>query len=356
MERPIVSLHMTTTPQLIAPQRMLGRATAEHPVRDGVSKAVYGLVFPETREMLDRIWAARPHALFEDSYTEAQDGANEVFLDSWKSWSSEVLSLPDLPHGYPTAGSSEAIRESIWDLGRAAAAAGREAVMHTFAGEYEGYGAYARAAGVAVVRHDRDRWRENAAGLATGPGSSAHHRWYISQPSAIDGNLWPGFDDFLRAMDERRVEVAVDLAYVGAVGPEYRIALDLPCVHTVFFSLSKVFGLFYHRVGGLLTRAPMLGLEGQRWFKNMLSLYTGTAMMDAHAVRALPQRYAASRERVCHELSNRHGIRLAPSDVLILASAPLDAPGAEDWQRLDRGAGSLRFCLTPALDAMLRDR
>ena len=333
---------------------MLRPASTEHPVRDGVSKAVYGLVFPETRAMLDRIWAARPHVLFENPYSEAQDGANEVFLDSWRFWSSDVLALPSFAHGYPTAGSSEAIRESIWDLGRAAAASGRGAVMHTFAGEYEGYGAYARAAGVAVVQHDRDRWRESVDGQAIGLRSDAHHRWYISQPSAIDGNLWGGFDDFMRIMDDRRIEVAVDLAYVGAVARPYRVDLNLRCVHTVFFSLSKVFGLFYHRVGGLLTRAPMLGLEGQRWFKNMLSLYTGTAMMDAHAVRSLPQAYAASQERICNDLSSRHGIRIVPSDVLILASAPLDGSGTEGWKHLDRGAGSLRFCLTPALDTMLR--
>ena len=335
---------------------MLRHDRAEHPVRDGVSKAVYGLVFPETREMLDRIWAGRPHALFEESYTEMQDGANEVFLDAWKSWSSEAVTLPDLPHGYPTAGSSEAIRESIRDLGRAAGAAGRAAVMHTFIGEYEGYGAYAHAAGVSVLRHDRGRWRESMDDQATAPGSNAHQRWYVSQPSAIDGNLWGGFDDFLRAMDERRIEVAVDLAYVGAVGRAYRIALDLRCVHTVFFSLSKVFGLFYHRVGGVFSRAPMLGLEGQRWFKNMLSLYTGTAMMDAHAVRALPTRYAAAQQKVCNDLTIRHGIALVPSDVLLLASAPIDPPRTDVWMHLDRGAGSLRFCLTPALDRMLRGR
>ncbi len=335
---------------------MLHQDPAELPVRDGISKAVYGLVFPETRAMLDRIWTARPHALFEDAYTDIQDGANDAFLETWKSWAADVLVLPDLHHGYPTAGSSEAIRESIWELGRSALAQGSDAVMHTFVGEYEGYGAYAHAAGVRHVRHDRDRWTESFDDSASASRNGARHRWYVSQPSAINGNLWPGFDAFLETMDGRGIEVAVDLAYVGAVGTPYRIDLDHACVHTVFFSLSKVFGLFYHRVGGLLTRSPMLGLEGQRWFKNMLSLYTGTAMMEAHGVRELPARYDGARQQVCAELAARHAIRLVPSDVLILASAPVDLPRTDAWMHLDRGAGSLRFCLTPALDALLRDR
>ena len=335
---------------------MLRHDPTEHSVRDGISTAVYGLVFPETRAMLDRIWAARPHELFEDAYTDVQDGANDAFLETWKSWAAHALVLPDLQHGYPTAGSSEAIRESIWELGRTAVAQGSEAVMHTFVGEYEGYGAYAHAAGVRHVRHDRERWTESIEDAASAFRKGARHRWYVSQPSAIDGNLWPGFDAFIQAMDARRIEVAVDLAYVGAVGGSYRIDLDHACVHTVFFSLSKVFGLFYHRVGGLLTRSPMLGLEGQRWFKNMLSLYTGTALMEAHGVRELPGRYDGARQKVCEALAVRHAIRLAPSDVLILASAPMDPPRTDAWMHLDRGAGSLRFCLTPALDRMLRDR
>jgi histidinol-phosphate/aromatic aminotransferase/cobyric acid decarboxylase-like protein len=335
---------------------MLDRPVVEHPVRAGISKAVYGLVFPETRETLDRIWASRPHTLFEEAYTDVQDAANDVFFRSWRSWSSEVLRLPELPHVYPTAGSSEAIRESIWDLGRIAATDGKDAVMHVFAGEYEGYAAYARAAGIALIKHDRERWRESIDDPITGFRAGALHRWYVSQPSAIDGNLWPDFDDFLRTMSDRAVDVAVDLAYVGAVARRYEISLDQPCVHTVFFSLSKVFGLFYHRVGGVLTRNAMLGLDGQRWFKNMLSLYTGTTMMDAYGVRELPERYASSQTAVCDDLRRRHGVEVAPSDVLILGSAPIDPPRTDAWQYLERSARSLRFCLTPALDALLRGR
>jgi hypothetical protein len=71
--------------------------------------------------------------------------------------------------------------------------------------EYEGYAAYARAAGITVVTHDRASWSDvehDPAGV---------HRWYVSQPSAIDGNVWTDFSRFVETMEAREVEVAVDL-------------------------------------------------------------------------------------------------------------------------------------------------
>jgi hypothetical protein len=127
------------------------------------------------------------------------------------------------------------------------------------------------------------------------------------------------------------------------------VDVSAPNVSYVFFSLSKVFGVFYHRVGGVLSRAPMLGLEGNKWFKNVFSLYLGTSLIrQTPNPTALPAKYRPVQLEACRLLSERHGIPLVPSDVMLLASS---APGAYP-AAFRRGAG-YRWCLTPTMDRLL---
>ena len=305
---------------------------------------MFGLVLPETRAMVRRLWAEQPQVLYECAYDESQDAAHLAFLDAWREWVSPVVTgLPQFGHQYVTNGSSEAIRESVWQLAQTRPSMTGGAQMHVFVGEYEGYAAYARATGITVVSHDRAGWRD----MAFAPNTI--HRWYISQPSAIDGNVWNDFPEFLRAMEEHGVEVSVDLAYVGAVGDQPIIDLSLPNVPYVFFSLSKVFGVFYHRVGGVLSRSPMLGLEGNKWFKNMFSLYLGTSLIrETPDPTTLPVKYRGTQAEACRVLRERHGIPLSPSDVVLLASSP---PGA--FPDAFRRGTTYRWCLTPTMDRLL---
>ncbi|HUQ81157.1 MAG TPA: hypothetical protein VM076_08470 [Gemmatimonadaceae bacterium] len=295
--------------------------------------------------MTRRLWAEQPDILFEAAYEDSQDAAHVAFIDAWRAWvAPEVHGLSDFKYQYVTNGSSEAIRESIWSLAKAGDARVNGSQLHVFAGEYEGYAAYARAAGVTVLAHDRARWRE----IELAPNTA--HCWYVSQPSAIDGNVWTDLAEFLPAMAARGGDVAVDLAYVGATDTRPTIDLALPNVPYVFFSLSKVFGLFYHRVGGVLSRAPMLGLEGNKWFKNMFSLYLGTSLLrESPTPATLPAKYRPVQAEACRILTERHGIPLVASDVILLASSP---PGIYP-SAFRRGPG-FRWCLTPTMDRLLR--
>ena len=329
---------------MIRPSDILGPPSP--PVLAGLSSAVYGLVLPETRVVVQRLWQEQPHVLFEHAYEDTQDATHLAFLRAWRQWVSPfVTGLENFEFQYVTNGSSEAIRESVWSLASAARGAGTRPQLHVFAGEYEGYAAYARAAGVEVVVHDRESWRD--ARFASG----TRHRWYLSQPSAIDGNVWPDFAEFVRALQIHGVEVAVDLAYVGAVPTLAPMDLARPNVPHVFFSLSKVFGVFYHRVGGILSRSPMLGLEGNKWFKNTFSLYLGASLIaETPTPTTLPVKYQPVQREACRLMADQHDIPLEPSDVILLASAPPAAyPNA-----FRRGPG-YRFCLTPTMDRLLRD-
>jgi histidinol-phosphate/aromatic aminotransferase/cobyric acid decarboxylase-like protein len=323
---------------------MLGDSAV--PAVEGISQAVYGLVLPETRAMVRRLWSEQPDLLYESPYDDRQDSAHIVFLDAWHRWVSQVVTgLPELPFRYVTNGSSEAIRESVWSLAHVAEFSGRAAHLHVFAGEYEGYAAYARAAGVTVIAHERTTWADGNA-----YAKDVIHRWYVSQPSAIDGNVWREFPEFLHEMARRGIEVAVDLAYVGAVADQATIDLTSPNIPYVFFSLSKVFGVFYHRIGGVLSRQPMLGLEGNKWFKNIFSLYLGTSLIrDTASPTTLPAKYRPVQAEACRILREQHGIPLAPSDVMLLASSPAGPYPAA----FRRGTG-YRWCLTPTIDRLLR--
>lgn len=327
---------------MIPPSDILGPVT--RPLLEGLTSAVYGLVLPETRAMLQRLWSEQPHVLFERAYEDTQDAAHLAFLRAWRHWVAPcVTGLDAHEFQYVTNGSSEGIRESVWHLAKTAHDAGTTPQLHVFAGEYEGYGAYARAAGVEVVVHDRAAWRDIEFAVGT------RHRWYVSQPSAVDGNVWPDFAEFLRTLDTRGVEAAVDLAYVGAVPNLTPMDLALPNVSHVFFSLSKVFGVFYHRVGGVLSRSAMLGLEGNKWFKNTFSLYLGTSLMEETPTpTTLPSRYRSVQTDACRIVAERHGIPLEASDVILLASA---APGP--YPDAFRRGPRYRFCLTPAMDRLL---
>ena len=316
------------------------------PILRGLTTAVYGLVLPETRAMVRRLWEEQPQSLYECSYDDVQDAAHGRFFDAWRGWVAPLVGgLKEFPAQYVTNGSSEAIRESIWNLAASAEAASLTPKLHVFAGEYEGYAAYARAAGITVVIHDGRRWDEPR---LYAPG--ALHRWYVSQPSAIDGNSWMEFPQFIAAMAERGIGVAVDLAYVGAASVQPMLDLSATNITHVFFSLSKIFGVFYHRVGGVLSRAPLLGLEGNKWFKNMFSLYLGAALIESTPTPlTLPTKYRPVQHEACRLLVEEHAIPFTASEVILLASTPLG-----NYPAAFRRGNGFRWCITPTMDRLLR--
>lgn len=297
----------------------------------GVSTTVYSLVYPETRAVLGELWDSHPHAMYEAPWTARQDAMHEDFFATWAAWSGLPGIAGRLPHAYPTGGSSEAIRDAICLM--AADPSRPRLVM--LDGDYEGYPALAAAYGVDVVRLRRDHWRTDLAAVR-GPVEA-----FLSQPSSIDGNLWPELDAFLRAFPG---PVNLDLCYLGCTTRPFGVDLDHDNLRRVFFSLSKVFGVYYHRVGGVWSADEMPGLWGNRWFKNLFSLKLGTELMQRFDKDALPARYAADQATVAAAYPHA---ALQPSDVVLLATA------ADGEAHFTRSSGIARYCLTPGMDARL---
>jgi len=333
----------------------------------GASKTVYALVTPETEATKNAVLgndmnapdAARRRYLeqFRDAWTGKQFASHEIFIEHWMSWAAPVIAIgaADFRWRYPTAGGSEALFHIIAAYGNRARVERFNPEVHVFAGEYEGYKAYAEACGIAVIEHPRADWQD------VGRGLPATALFCLSQPSAIDGNVWQEANNFLALLGaERAPRVLLDVTYVGAIAgpPAARIAADCPSVHALAFSLSKPFGVYYDRIGGVLCRSAMPSLFGNQWFKNLTSLQLGQALIDRHDVFDLPRRYKQVQQAAAERVGRRLGLTLSPCDVSVLAQA--DQKMAADRALanfLSRPAGdpnaALRLCLTPAMAEMI---
>ncbi len=357
----------------------------------GVSKTIYSITMPETEAAVDRVidggeqqdivlsalqdafstagnTASTPEQLAElitsklydaretfrsnyrEAWTQKQDAMHEEFFATWKNWTSPIIEAnwDDFPYMYPTAGASEALREAIYSYGHASRIAGETPVIHTFIGEYEGFGAYADAAGIKVVAHSRENWREAIKNI--GP----NEQFYISQPSAIDGCVWDEFDDFAEELNTQQpsAKLMLDVTYVGCVGKDFTVNTNHDNIPAVIFSLSKPCGAYYHRVGGMLSKEAYPGLFGNKWFKNLLALNLGTEMMKTYGVQELPRKYAPIQQQAIAEANKNLGFNLQATDVYHLGVMKPRANASELEKYLTRGSDGqelVRVCLTPTM-------
>ena len=341
---------------------------------DGVSLTVYSVVWPATEALVRRCLTLEVEAMLErhrDAFTKHQDALHAPFFSAWRAFvAPAVKGLEAFTEEYPCAGSSEAIREIIRQ------ASWKQQALVIFDGDYEGYEAIAQAQQTPVIRVDRQRWRETLAlwreqGLPWGEQGA---QWWVSQPSAIDGNAWTDFSAWLLEVDTLAgCEAWVDLTYVGRARLDTAVDLTAhPCVAGVVFSLSKVMGAYYRRIGGCLSRSEVPGLWANRWFKNLDSLFLGQQWLE-QAGDALSEGLrhrdlqAQAMNRALAAMGGQHaweqaGVRWQASDVALLMHADPtgSAPVAhqELWDACKRGQhknASARLCLTPAIETLLKE-
>lgn len=261
--------------------------------------------------------------------------AHAEFLHAWRAWS-QIQFGSGFPHQYVGAGSSEVIRALIMNNSTYR--------LHIFEGEYEGYRHFAQAP---VVVHPRSLEALSAYRFMNSD------QFWISHPSAIDGEYWSDLAPFLTMLQERypTVKVYLDVAYHGiATTPECMVPESFPNIAGVIFSLSKLFGTYRFRIGGCITRQIVPSLVGNQWFTNYLSLKFGTKLLETCALSELAIRYKELQVRVVTELKKEGTLPQStePANVLILARSP---EGPSEFRRAPL---SFRYCLTPALANMIR--
>jgi histidinol-phosphate/aromatic aminotransferase/cobyric acid decarboxylase-like protein len=321
----------------------------------GISKTIYGYLYPEVEEVMAKTFHdPKLIEMQRRGYTQRQDAMGQSFIDTYTAWTRDILNLDTdrFRFVYPTAGSAEAIRESI--AVRATGHRDSDPALHMFEGDYEGYVAYAKAHGVKVVLHDRDGYAESL--RTVGPSDA----FYLSQPSAIDGNLWAGYNRFLGWLEAHQpgLDVFVDLAYLGTLTDEKaRVATHSPNIRGIFFSLSKAFGIFYQRIGGMFSDREWPSLYANRlWFKNLVNLTLGEALMRQFRPHDLPAKYHPVRMSVVADLRDRFGPTVEPSDCVLLAHQPAREPLQPVQRELCRTRHVVRYCLTPGIDHRVSGR
>lgn len=298
-------------------------------------RAVYSYYFPEVRAIISNLMRAYPHHIFMRSMRvgEGLDQFHEPIIERLIKYQSDAVpALKDFPHRYTSSGSEETIREFMSTL----ALKGVKRI-YVLPGEYEGYRAVAQTRGIETVDVP----------LAVDPKSIEPGYWFISNPSARDGNRLP--DDFVNKVCEAGHKVFYDLSYLSSTD-FHKFDLSHPNIVVAAVSFSKPYGLFYYRQGFTFSREPIEGLTGNIWFKNILSLMIAEEIMKNLKPQELVSRYRALQRRIIDQLNAQFGLGLQPSEVVLLAYRPNDVGLTESQrkmlERYRRGDG-YRLTLTP---------
>jgi len=329
-------------------------------IEKGVTKTVYSTVYPEVERVYLDVYGNRERmrSLFEDAYTSRQDGMHEALIGGYVNWAKDVVPIDRkvFAHAYPTSGSSEAIRETIAYHGntqyRSFGQGGDTCpTINVFKGEYEGYKAYAEAHNVRLVEHDRNSYQASLSWR-----DMTGEKFYLSQPSGIDGNIWKGYDDFMDflARTQPQLKVMLDLAYVGTfANPDTVIDTTHKNIEAIFFSLSKTFGTYYHRIGGMFSKKDFPGLLGNMWFKSLPAIEVGAELMRNFGIQELPRKYKPLQEDLVRDLGREFGDGIEASDVILLATQPV-SPEDDDFKKQLTRVDRVRYCLTPRLEKAIK--
>jgi len=260
-------------------------------------------------------------------------------------YSRTVSGLGAFSHNYPTSGSSEGIREVLKEVQKKGADH-----INVFTGEYEGYAAYAKAYGMGVSEFDPETLRPEK----VRPGT-----WFVSNPSAIDGNIIP--NEFVTALCDAGHSVVLDLAYVGATR-SHEFNVNHENVPAVVMSFSKPYGVFRHRIGGFtFSREPIDSLHGNMWFKDTLRLLQALKIAEEIGPGGLYGIYRPVQEEIIAKVNEQYDLPIRPSDSLLLGHVTReDALKLNDMQRdmlrdYRRGPG-YRLCFTPYFEERERTR
>jgi len=328
-------------------------------------KAVYCYFFPEVRRVLHEVEGTVPDACYlvtarVEEIREAMAGlvdppleipaapGGSVDLDSLhepvidrilQAYEPHVPGLGDFACQYPTSGSSEGLFHLLVKLRTE-----REPFIYVLEGEYEGYEAQAANIGLTVRKVNPEE---------TEPATLEPGIWFVSNPSARDGNILP--DNILSALLDRGHRAVLDLAYVGATAP-HRFSVDHEGIVAVVMSFSKPYGVFRSRIGGFaFSRTSVPSLYGNKWFKDILRLLQALVLAERLGPPRIWELYRDVQHQAVEALNVEHGLGLRTSDALLLAHLP-----AREAERLDRERRALiapfqrgrgyRFCLTPLFE------
>lgn len=322
-------------------------------IHEDMTRTIYSVCYPPAKKTLENLLLDTTlHNKYEETWTKKQDSYHHDFINTWKEWSASRLKFnhEKLSHFYPTNGSSEAIREQLALL----YSQGKTLVV--FDGEYEGYEAIANALGMPVkkincFRNNSEVWKDIE---LLNPKKDV---FFLSEPSSIDGCCWKEIYKFLEITKKLNLSVYLDLAYIGASRQQNQLDISkYDNIDGIFFSLSKVFGVYYHRIGGVLLKNANSLLYGNMWFKNILALEYGTKLMQDNPIGFFDQKLNILQKKAIEVLEEKYNVKLIPSDVFLIANVKYE-PEIHMWHKeFQRSNKShlVRVCVSPTLEKIMR--
>jgi hypothetical protein len=329
-------------------------------------KAVYCYFLPETRPLLKEVEMALPddmwfvstkaddveksiETLFDPPLNIPATEDGRVNIDEIhvpiierivNAYDGVISGLDGFAKRYPTSGSSEGIFHLLTQY----KIKGTEEI-NLLESEYEGYSAYASHLGMKVnwVNPDKEDISKVKPGL-----------WFISNPSARDGNIIP--NEFINELCENNHKVVLDFAYVGAT-KKYNFDVSHPNIEAVAMSFSKPYGVFRFRIGGFtFAKEEVQSLFGNKWFKDTTRLMQSLKLAEEIGPENIYPKYRPVQEEIITELNSEYGLGLKASDSFLLAHLKEEdtVNFTKDQMELiapfKRGP-NYRLCLTPYFEA-----
>lgn len=317
-----------------------------------LTRTIYSIAWPETHEILKEVHALDHTKMFSDTWSKKQDAMHLPYMNKWKKVFNPYISFDEekLKFGYPTNGSSESINMILANLNTK----GFELVI--FNEEYEGYAMVAKNLSMKIHTVSRNNYKKEISDLISSQSSKLV--MFTSQPSSIDGNYWEEFNDYISFLENTGIRLYIDVAYAGSFEHK-QIKLDnYSCVDGVIYSLSKCFGVYYHRIGGCFLKEENPLLWPMLWFKNMMSIQYAIFLMSAFENGQYKNTRAKVKElqnTIVNEMSKEFGLNVLASDVPMIAMVELDEVN-HPWQTpYLRGENKkyIRVCISKNIEKRL---
>jgi histidinol-phosphate/aromatic aminotransferase/cobyric acid decarboxylase-like protein len=298
---------------------------------------VYSYPTPEVLSIVKQLVENYPSHLIEEGWIRSSmiDYQSKIF-DELVALHSDVLGLNSFRYRYPTYGSDHAICEYLLHLRLKE----DKSLVYLLENDYEGFEERGKQRDLSVrkVRLDDD-FRNLMPGV-----------WFISNPSARDGNVLP--EGTIERILEGGHRIVYDLAYLGTTD-ERDFDLSHENIDAAFISFSKPYGLFSHRIGFSFFRRPVPSLEANAlWFKNIFGLTLAWRIIREIAYTTYAARYKELQRMIVKDLAAETRLPLKVSDAFLLAHvSEEDALRLNESQRavlqpFARGS-RYRLCLTP---------
>jgi hypothetical protein len=244
--------------------------------------------------------------------------------------------LRNFSYSYPTSGSSEGLFHLLAELRTKGIK-----TIYVLNGDYERYAVYAEHLSMKVNNIDLNKTELRDLELGV---------WFISNPSARDGNIIS--NEFIRELCEFGHKIVLDLAYVGTTKP-HTFYVGHENIIAVAMSFSKPYGVFRFRIGGFIfSREELPSLFGNKWFKDTVRLLQALKIAETIGPTKLYQKYRPMQEKIIANINREYGLCIKPSDSFLMSYISVKDTHVLNETQAEliapfRRSDNYRFCLTP---------